>query len=191
MEIKNFIKIYDDVLPIEVISNIIKYANSLKFNEATIVGKQQTGKELNLNIRKTYTYPLTNLSNMMSDVHWANLLRSTFKAFINKYVSDLGIHNIQLKELDYPQVLKYTAGGFYDWHIDDAVIFPRTLSIILLLNNDYEGGNLGFKNVDGSEEFFLDVKPARLIIWPSNFMFPHTVKPVTKGLRYSIVSWVR
>jgi hypothetical protein len=136
MEIKNFIKIYDDVLPIEVISNIIKYANSLKFNEATIVGKQQTGKELNLNIRKTYTYPLTNLSNMMSDVHWANLLRSTFKAFIDKYVSDLGIHNIQLKELDYPQVLKYTAGGFYDWHIDDAVIFPRTLSVILLLNNE-------------------------------------------------------
>ena len=28
------------------------------------------------------------------------------------------------------------------------------------------------------------------IIFPSNFMFPHEVKPVTKGERWSLVSWL-
>ena len=29
----------------------------------------------------------------------------------------------------------------------------------------------------------------RMIIWPSTFLYPHTVKPVTKGTRYSVVAW--
>ena len=28
-----------------------------------------------------------------------------------------------------------------------------------------------------------------VIIFPSNFMYPHRVEPVTKGARYSYVSW--
>ena len=34
-----------------------------------------------------------------------------------------------------------------------------------------------------------EIVPNRLIIWPSNFLFPHSVLPVTKGLRYSVVAW--
>jgi predicted 2-oxoglutarate/Fe(II)-dependent dioxygenase YbiX len=63
------------------------------------------------------------------------------------------------------------------------------MSCILLLNNDYEGGNLCFRNPDKSGEWEVEVKPNRMIIWPSCFMFPHTVKPVTKGTRYSVVAW--
>jgi predicted 2-oxoglutarate/Fe(II)-dependent dioxygenase YbiX len=64
------------------------------------------------------------------------------------------------------------------------------MSCILLLNNDYEGGNLCFRNPDESGEWEVEVKPNRMIIWPSNFLYPHTVKPVTKGTRYSIVAWI-
>ena len=32
--------------------------------------------------------------------------------------------------------------------------------------------------------------PGRLVMWPSNFMYPHSVSPVTKGTRYAIVSWL-
>ena len=63
------------------------------------------------------------------------------------------------------------------------------MSCILLLNNDYEGGNLCFRNPDGSGEWEVEVKPNRMIIWPSNFLYPHTVKPVTRGKSYSVVAW--
>jgi predicted 2-oxoglutarate/Fe(II)-dependent dioxygenase YbiX len=59
--------------------------------------------------------------------------------------------------------------------------------MILMLNNDYEGGNLKFKFPD--EEIEIEKRPNRLIIWPSSFMYPHCVTPIEKGIRYSIVAW--
>ena len=60
-----------------------------------------------------------------------------------------------------------------------------------MLNNDYEGGNLCFKDNITNNETVIDTKPNRLIIWPSNFLFPHSVRPTNKGTRYSIVAWAR
>ena len=65
----------------------------------------------------------------------------------------------------------------------------RTLSSILFLNNDYEGGELTFKNTFNEEELTIKPFPGKLVVWPSNMMFPHTVKPVKKGTRYTIVAW--
>jgi predicted 2-oxoglutarate/Fe(II)-dependent dioxygenase YbiX len=64
-------------------------------------------------------------------------------------------------------------------------------SCILFLNNDYEGGELCFKNTFDDEEVAVKPLPGKLIIWPSNIMFPHTVKPVKKGIRYTVVGWAR
>ena len=60
-----------------------------------------------------------------------------------------------------------------------------TLSIIGLLNDDYEGGELIML-----EDKKIDTKKGDLIIFPSNFLYPHEITPVTKGVRYSYVSWV-
>lgn len=60
-----------------------------------------------------------------------------------------------------------------------------TLSVLGVLNDDYEGGNLVFWE---SEE--IKLKAGEIIIFPSNFMYPHRVDEVTKGTRYSYVSWV-
>ena len=59
------------------------------------------------------------------------------------------------------------------------------LSILGLLNDDYEGGNLIL-----FEDKKIDTKKGDLLIWPSNFLFPHKISPVTSGARYSYVSWV-
>ena len=59
------------------------------------------------------------------------------------------------------------------------------LSIIGILNDDYEGGELIM-----CEDKKIDTKKGDLLIFPSNFLYPHYVAPVTKGVRYSYVSWV-
>ena len=59
------------------------------------------------------------------------------------------------------------------------------LSIIGILNDDYEGGNLiMFKDRK------IDTKKGDLLLFPSNFLYPHEITPVTKGVRYSYVSWL-
>lgn len=58
------------------------------------------------------------------------------------------------------------------------------LSIVGVLNEDFEGGEfIMFRN------YKIKFKQGDIIIFPSNFMFPHKVKPVTKGIRYSFVNW--
>jgi hypothetical protein len=185
MEIKNFIKIYDDTIPLNVISNLIRFANVLEFNEAKISGEDQ----INFQIRRTYDFSLSNISNSLSNVHWFNLLGFYFTNNLKKYSLDCNILDYGIEKINSINILKYKETGFYTWHVDHFAQIPRTMSCILLLNNDYEGGNLCFRNPDGSKEWEVQVKPGRMIIWPSNFLYPHTVKPVTKGTRYSVVAW--
>jgi predicted 2-oxoglutarate/Fe(II)-dependent dioxygenase YbiX len=59
------------------------------------------------------------------------------------------------------------------------------LSIVGLLNDDYEGGE--FIMFDDME---IKLKQGDILIFPSNFLYPHKVNPVTKGIRDSFVSWV-
>ena len=74
-------------------------------------------------------------------------------------------------------------------HIQDLFDGERRgipiLSIIGILNDDYEGGELIM-----FEDKKIDTKKGDLLIFPSNFLYPHKVTPVTEGVRYSYVSWV-
>ena len=73
-------------------------------------------------------------------------------------------------------------------HIHDMFDGERkgipTLSILGLLNDDFEGGQLIF-----FEDKKINIKQGDLLIFPSNFLYPHIVEPVTKGTRYTYVSW--
>jgi predicted 2-oxoglutarate/Fe(II)-dependent dioxygenase YbiX len=59
------------------------------------------------------------------------------------------------------------------------------LSIVGVLNDDYEGGD--FKLWQDTK---INLPAGSIVIFPSNFLYPHEVTPVTKGVRYSYVSWV-
>ena len=58
------------------------------------------------------------------------------------------------------------------------------LSIVAVLNDDYEGGEFIM-----FDDYEIKFKAGDLIIFPSVFLYPHLVKPVKKGIRYSFVSW--
>ena len=59
------------------------------------------------------------------------------------------------------------------------------LTVLGALNNDYEGGEF---MMFGDQK--VDMPAGSVIVFPSNFMYPHEVKPVKSGTRYSFVSWV-
>jgi predicted 2-oxoglutarate/Fe(II)-dependent dioxygenase YbiX len=59
-----------------------------------------------------------------------------------------------------------------------------TLTVLGALNDDYEGGEF---LMFGDRQIHLPA--GAVVVFPSNFMFPHEVKPVKSGIRYSYVSW--
>ena len=88
------------------------------------------------------------------------------------------------------QFTEYTAPGeHYDWHIDRGIgSGSRKLSMAMQLTDpeSYEGGEL---------ELWFGGKPVemtrargRAFFFPSYTM--HRVKPVTKGVRHSLVCWI-
>jgi Rps23 Pro-64 3,4-dihydroxylase Tpa1-like proline 4-hydroxylase len=83
-------------------------------------------------------------------------------------------------------LLRYQAGDFYKEHTDSFISNPRHVSCSFHLNDDYEGGEFAFFN----REFKIKAKKGSVIMFPSTFMFPHEILPVTKGTRFSIITWL-
>jgi hypothetical protein len=81
------------------------------------------------------------------------------------------------------KIQKYSNGSYMGPHVDSidkTADKSPTISIVLYLNEDYEGGNICFP------EQGLDIKPkaGSMIIFPSYPPYYHDPKPVTKGTKY-------
>lgn len=88
------------------------------------------------------------------------------------------------------QFTKYTApGGKYGRHIDSspgALIRKLSFTVQLSDPKDYEGGDLCLHLSDKPEVMKRD--RGYVALFPSYVL--HEVTPVTKGTRYSLVSWI-
>ena len=99
------------------------------------------------------------------------------------------------------QIGKYEEGGFYDFHqdgkSDNFSVYNtpenkikhgnvRKLSMSIILNDDYEGGNFQFKTM--KEVYTPEFNGVGTVIVFPSFMM-HRVEQVTKGTRCSLVSW--
>ena len=83
------------------------------------------------------------------------------------------------------ELLRYETGQFYKQHVDSFAGEPRAVSCSLSLNDCYDGGEFAFSN----RELLIKLPKGSALVFPSNFMYPHEVLPVTRGTRYAIVTW--
>ena len=109
---------------------------------------------------------------------------NSFKNSIEQYQQ---LYNWQSQEFYDYQFLRYQEGHFVKTHTDNNHVEIRNISLCYYFNDDYEGGELYFPNID------LIIKPKKnqLVLFPSNFVYSHEVKPVTSGTRYAVTQWIR
>jgi len=89
------------------------------------------------------------------------------------------------------QFTEYKTGEYYDWHTDSIKTGEtknRFVSIVIQLNDEYEGGYLQIKDESGDNTIQLDKGTGKMYIFFSNLR--HRVMKVTSGTRYSLVNWV-
>lgn len=120
---------------------------------------------------------------------------------IDKWVANI-FHKVVAKQIKKkirsytpPDLMRYSAGGYYKPHADSELFDPsvgvwkkvldRDFSLLLYLNNDYEGGALHFTY------FNYTYQPTKgdLLVFPSDHLYLHEAQMVKSGLRYVIVSW--
>ena len=91
--------------------------------------------------------------------------------------------------IEHPAILRYTApSNGYDWHVDiaEGPASLRKISIIINLNDDYEGGDFELFSEGGASR--ISLAKGQIIAFSS--FLPHRITPVTKGERWSIVAWI-
>jgi predicted 2-oxoglutarate/Fe(II)-dependent dioxygenase YbiX len=120
------------------------------------------------------------------------LLRNAVKNIINPF------YNVEVSSSEIPQILSYGVGGHYLPHIDGEGIWvaptgekiwkkstDRDLSMVFYLNDDFEGGDFIFPDL----KIRVRPEPGMMICFPSTRFYSHGVEKITKGRRYSIVTW--
>lgn len=191
MQIRDCIGIYDGLFEDKPLTNLYKYAvykNEI-FEEAKV--NRLNGNESDTNERDAQCLALLQNDKSLTKVHWHNYLYRCFINLINYYAQDKKFADLHVR-LNNIEILRYKNQGHYHYHTDNCTNIPRTISIILMLNDNYEGGELIFSNPQmNHEEIIVKPKKGRAIIWPSNFLYPHKVNFVTKGIRYSVVCWAQ
>jgi predicted 2-oxoglutarate/Fe(II)-dependent dioxygenase YbiX len=91
----------------------------------------------------------------------------------------------QVEEDSGYELLRYGVGQFYTEHVDSCKARPREVSCSFSLNDDYDGGEWKFFG----GRHVIKVPKGGAILFPSNFMYPHQIAPVTRGVRYSVITW--
>jgi hypothetical protein len=87
------------------------------------------------------------------------------------------------------EFLMYEVGGKYEAHTDTEHRHSdttRKITAIAILNDDFEGGQF-FIQVSHEKIYPIQTK-GTVIIFPSYMV--HGVEPVTKGIRYTAVTWL-
>lgn len=94
-----------------------------------------------------------------------------------------------------PYLLRYKLGGKYGEHADSETYDPdkrlfyrisdRDISVLIYLNDDYDGGELTFNRLN----YRYHPSAGDLVIFPSGNLYMHQAQPVTRGTKYALVSW--
>jgi len=182
--IKDFIKVFDDAIPLDLCDRIIdEYKNDSNWQSAQVgsgVVNDMVRRVKNIKIDEPFNIyknidKRQKLSFEMTEVMFYAIQRYRKVAPAMNADSNSGY-----------DLLRYDPGDFYEEHTDSFISIPRHVSCSFHLNDDYEGGEFAFLN----REFKIKAKKGSLVMFPSNFMFPHEILPVTKGTRYSIITWL-
>jgi predicted 2-oxoglutarate/Fe(II)-dependent dioxygenase YbiX len=101
---------------------------------------------------------------------------------------------LAIEWIEQPQLLVYETGGHYAPHPDTGPGWlpglrdaDRDVSVILYLNDAFDGGTLLFPELG----FELRPRPGLLVAFPSDARFLHGALPVTRGLRFAVVTWMK
>ena len=91
------------------------------------------------------------------------------------------------------QIIQYTKGQQYLFHHDASDLqkhkeYNRQLSVIVYLNDDFEGGATRFLYTP-TEDMAMKPPKGSAIIFPSNWCFKHQGNPVESGKKRILVTW--
>ena len=207
MNLTNYFYYWQSAIPPRICDMIVRYGKEQKKNEVTAI-TGGLGRDRDLNKAPLTKDEIKDLKKKRdSNIVWFNdrWVYREIQPYVHQANKNAG-WNFNWDYSESCQFTIYKKGQYYDWHCDSwdkpyAVDGPtkgkiRKLSVTVSLTDpkEYKGGELqfDFRQQDPDKKPNIractEILPkGSLVVFPS-FVW-HRVKPVTKGIRHSLVVW--
>jgi len=183
--IRDYVKVYENCIDLQMCKSIVNNLETLGWREHQFydpaIGYYSKDKELSVSFSDIPE------SLELKKIIWLALNRyvmEDFKDFNPWFNGWEGFSHIRFNKYD-----ANTQMAIHCDHIKSMFDGERKgipiLSVLACLNDNYTGGDFIMWNTEK-----IEIKPGSIMIFPSNFMYPHHVSEVTSGTRYTCVSWV-
>jgi len=188
---ENFIRGYENALPVEQCNKLIDYFESLR--EYNFVRNQDDySSGSTTSVRKDETVFLLE-PNVISlpkgspivfpfiDTLWGCYDQYTKEFDILKTAAKHGLYSIRLQRTD-------VGGGFHNWHFENTgnETANRVVSFMMYLNDVDEGGETEFLY----QHKRIKPKAGTMLIWPSTYTHTHRGNPPLSNTKYIITGWL-
>ena len=131
---------------------------------------------------ETKTKEIRDASVGLIDEEFNKLLRENISPLVERYAV---INKINISKLEGYHIVKYEKGQFFKEHIDQTQEFPRKISVVFYLNDNYDGGTITFTKIG----FSLKPSSGSVLVFPSTEEFCHSADPIISGTKYAIVGF--
>ena len=181
----DYVKVYENHLPIDLCEAACKNLNKANWEEHTFYNPKletYTSYDHELSISEE-NIPEKEEINKQVWFAIENYILKDFAHFGAWFDGWNGYTSIRFNRYDPTTEMKLHCDHIHSMFDGQRKGVP-VLTVLGVLNNDYEGGEF---MMFGDRQIHLPA--GSVVVFPSNFMFPHEVKPVKSGVRYSYVSW--
>jgi hypothetical protein len=169
---------------IDTLENTLATSKNFNWNSAYVT----TSEEVDLSARNAKDFkfnstglgPVTEETAPLYDIH--DKIFQAVRACVDDYGQYWGVG---IRSYEAFNFVKYEgAGTHFKIHADHGPTYVTTISIVVYLNDDYEGGDIWFPRMDN-----LSIKPKAgdIVVFPSTYIYEHASRDMISGTKYAVV----
>lgn len=169
---------------IKVLEDSLTNGSKYKWSEAQVTNSSSPIKEARDCV--DFKYKSEHLG--LRDEHNASLIDlhdevlDSLKICVNDYARYWGINVVFYEALNF---VKYEGEGkHFRIHADHGPAYNCTVSAVIYINDDYQGGEIQFPRLDN---FTYSPQVGDIAVFPSNFIYEHASLPIVEGTKYAVV----
>jgi hypothetical protein len=169
---------------IEILENSLNGQTQYKWNEAQVTNSNKPIKYArncsDFKYKPQNLGPRNNENAQLLDMH--EEIFQILKSCIDDYANYWGISVNYYEAFNF---VKYEGEGQqFRIHADHGPFYACTVSAVIYLNDDYDGGELYFPRLD---KLVYKPKAGDIAVFPSNYIYEHASLDMVSGTKYCVV----
>lgn len=181
---RNVFSLEDSDRYIKVLESNLNGSKRYRWSEAQVTNSTSPIKKardcVDFKFKQENLGPRNDMNAELIDLHEEIYQKVKFCA--DDYARSWGINIVYYEAFNF---VKYEGEGtHFRIHADHGPAYNTTVSIVVYINDDYDGGEIYFPRLDG-----CTVKPrvGDIAIFPSNYIYEHASLPIKSGTKYCVV----